>query len=174
MLLLTSNENSHAGPDGGEEDQHKFVQEKLIQLIAETYSHASAYDNVIIVAGFAGFFALWGGTAEDIERFPRLVTVALMAAALLLYVTWHMLQMLTRQRFEHKRSEAFTLVEDSAAFNARVVELDRRQGVAFQKILRLWPFIFVPSLCFGFSAGGLLGYSALAAAFGWPQLTGRW
>jgi hypothetical protein len=172
--MLSSGESLPEPSKGEEEEHQRFVREKLIQLLTETYSHASAYDNVIIVAGFAGFFALWGGTAEDIQRFPRLVTVVLMAAALLLYVTWHMLQMLTRQRFEHKRSEAFSLVEDAAAFNARVVDIDREQGVAFQKIYRLWPFIFVPSLFFGFSAGGLLAFSALAAAFGWPQLTGRW
>jgi cbb3-type cytochrome oxidase subunit 3 len=171
---MSLNEALQRASENAQQKHQKEVRDKLIQHVADTYSYASVYDNAIIVGGFAAFFALWGGTSGDIARFPRLVTVSLMGLALLLYITWHMLQMLARQKFEHERAGAFALMNDPQAFNERYIDIDQRQAIAFQRILRLWPFIFVPSVVFGFAGGGLLAYSALAAAFSWPQLTGHW
>jgi hypothetical protein len=83
-----------------------------------------------------------------------------------------MLQMITRQSYEFKRAGVFKHMQDPARFNAEWVGATQAQEVAFQRILRLWPWLFIPSLVLGFGGGIVLTYNALAVALGWPQLTG--
>ena len=75
----------------------ELLQERYIEFHASMYSSTSSYDNAIILAGFAAFFALWAGTGDDIPRFARLVTVALMGIALMAYIAVTVGQMLLRQ-----------------------------------------------------------------------------
>lgn len=151
---------------------HEDARDKLIRLSAETYSAAANYDNVVIIAGYAAFFTLWAGTSGDLPRVCRLVTVALMGASLLFYISWHMLQMLTRQYHEFKRAAVFKFMNSPAKFNSEWVKAAQAQDVATNKILRFWIWLFVPSVALGFAGGIVLTYNALAAAFGWPVLTG--
>lgn len=152
----------------------QLVRDRLIQHASDTYGYAATYDNAVVIAGYAAFFALWAGAASDIDRFARLVTVCIMGISLMLYITWQFMQMLTRQRFEHKRAAIFNHVNDPSRFNAEWVENENALGIASMRLMRFWPFFFLPSVVFGLLAGIILAYNALAAAFGWNQLTGYW
>jgi hypothetical protein len=155
-----------------EEGEAEKVRERLIALSSETYGHAAAYDNAVIIAGYAAFFALWSGVANDITPMARLVTVALMGVSLVLYISWHMIQMLTRQYADRERAAAFAHVGNPETFDQLWKEAEQRRGIALQRTLRFWPFIFVPSLAFGLAGATTLAYNALAVVLGWPQLTG--
>lgn len=135
--------------------------------------HCPPWANAVIIAGYAAFFALWAGTASDIDRFARLSTVSVMGVSLMLYICWLFIQMLTRQRFEHKRAAIFEHAADPVRFNSEWIENQQAHGVAQMRVMRFWPFFFFPSAMLGLFAGSLLAYNSLAAAFGWPQLTGR-
>jgi hypothetical protein len=161
-----------AASAAAQEAHQKDIQDKLIELNSQTYSSAASYDNVVIIAGYAAFFTLWAGVNKDVTPYCRVVTVTLMGTSLLFYIAWHMLQMLTRQSHEFKRAGVFKHMQDSARFNAEWVSATQAQEVAFQRILRLWPWLFIPSLVLGFGGGIVLTYNALAVALGWPQLTG--
>ncbi|MCW2390958.1 hypothetical protein [Sphingobium sp. B11D3A] len=152
---------------------HQAVREKRIQHAADTYGHAAAYDNAVVIAGYAAFFALWAGTNGDLDPFARLLTVALMGISLLCYIIWQVSQMLTRQNFEFQRADVFRYEENARQFNEEWEAVARRHAIAQQKIIRCWPYFFLPSVVFGLAAGGLLVYNALAGAFGWPQTTGQ-
>lgn len=134
------------------------------------YGHASAYDNAIIIAGYAAFFALWAGVAEDVSRNCRLVTVALMGVSLLLYITWHVMQMLTRQRFESARANTFAFSDDATRFNAEWERIDQQHSIAQMKVMRFWLPIFVPTLGLGIIGGMTLAYNALATMFDWWRI----
>ena len=148
------------------------VRDRLITLSSETYGHAAAYDNAVIIAGYAAFFALWSGVASDITPTARLVTVALMGVSLVLYITWHMIQMLTRQYWDRKLAATFAHVGNPMTFDQLYLAADQKRGIALQRTLRFWPYIFVPSLAFGLGGAVTLSYNALAVVLGWPQLTG--
>lgn len=158
-----------AGARAAEEHQ-KTVRDRLIAYYADAYGHAAAYDSVIIVAGYAAFFALWSAVTEDISTAARLVTVALMGGSLLFYIAWHIIQMLTRQKSEWRRAAAFRFHDDPTRFNAEWIAIDQAQSKNELRVMRLWPWIFIPAVALGFAGGGLLAYHALAAVLGWPQL----
>jgi hypothetical protein len=154
-------------------DHEKDVRDKLIKLHSEVYSGAAAYDNGVILAGYVAFFALWTGIHNDVSSLCRLVTVALMGASLICYMAWHIIQMLTRQRFEFKFAEVFkSATTDPTRFNREWNETAQKQEIATARLMRFWPFLFVPAVAFGFLGGGVLTYNALAVILGWPQLRG--
>lgn len=153
-----------------EERHEQEVRDKLIKLQSEAYSSAMAYDNAVILAGYVAFFALWAGVNQDISSLARLLTVALMAGSLMLYIAWHILQMLTRQRFEWKLAAVFNFADDAPRFNREWIETTQRMNIAVARLMRFWPWIFVPAVVLGFLAAGVLSYSALAVILGWPQI----
>lgn len=145
----------------------ELVRDRAIKYAADVYGHASAYDNAIVIAGYAAFFALWAGVAEDVSRNCRLVTATLMGVSLLLYITWHVMQMLTRQRFEFARAETFAFADDAVRFNAEWEKIEQRQAIAQQQVMRFWLPIFVPTLALGIIGGLTLAYNTLATMFDW-------
>lgn len=155
------------------DDEHQeMVQNKLIKLTSELYGHAAAYDNAIIIAGYAAFFALWSGVSGQLSPFCRLITVALMGTSLMFFIGWQIACMLTRQHFDRQRAKNFSFANEPKRFNEAWIDTERRAQIAGQRILRFYPFTLTPSVALGFAAGITLAYNALAIAFGWPQLTG--
>ena len=153
------------------DDHEKDVRDKLIKLHHDVYSGAAAYDNGVILAGYVAFFALWSGINDDVSSLCRLVTVALMGASLICYIAWHILQMLTRQRFEFKFAEVFnSAVADPQRFNREWNDAAQRQQIAMARLMRFWPFLFVPAVVLGLLGGGVLTYNALAVILTWPEL----
>lgn len=155
-----------------EEKHQKDVRDKLIELHTEAFSSAAAYDNAVILAGYVAFFALWAGSAQDVSQLARLVTVSLMGMSLMFYIAWHIMQMLTRQRYEWKLAEAFNFADDPQRFNRMWTETSQKQQIATARLMRFWPWIFVPAVVLGFLAGGILSYNAVAVILHWPQLRG--
>jgi hypothetical protein len=154
--------------------QAELLKERYIEFHSALFSSTSKYDNAVILGGFAAFFALWAGTAGDIPRFARLITVALMGLSLMVYIGVTVGQMLLRQfHVEWKRGDVFEkYASDAVAFNKEWAKIDKSYNEKLGKLLRPFVMGFWVSLGSGFAAGLLLTYSALAVAFGWPVLVG--
>ena len=155
------------------EDAEK-LKHRYIEYHKALYGSAAAYDNAVILAGFAGFFALWAGTADDIPRFARLLTVALMGISLMVYIASVVGQMLLRQHhLEWRWGELFgKFPGDASSFNAAWEAIGREYE---ERLGKLKPWLlgaFWTSLIFGFTAALTLAYNALGVDFGWPVLVG--
>lgn len=151
----------------------KVLRDRRIQYATDVYGVTNAYDNAVTLAGYAAFFALWAGTANDIVAFARLVTVFLMSISLMLYIGFVIWQMLVRQKFEHEMADCFDLAGNPKDFNQTWEDIEARRNKAMMATLKFWPYVFLPSIVFGFAAAFVLSINALSAAFGWPQLTGH-
>ncbi len=153
-------------------EHQKQIRERRIKYASDVYGFASAYDNAVIIAGYAAFFALWTGVNEDVTAACRLATVAMMGSSLMLYIGWQMLQMITRQKFEFERASSFEFEGEIERFNKAWEDIDRRPGIAMMRIMKWWPMIFIPSVALGFSGSLVLTYNAFAKPLGWLELTG--
>lgn len=151
-------------------EHQKTVRERRIQHAADVYGHASTYDNAIVLAGYAAFFGLWAGVADDVGPLSRLITASLMGLSLLCYIAWHLIQMLTRQRFEAERADTFTYEDDAPRFNAAWEDIAARYDRAHLRHMRFWLPLFVPSVFLGFVAGLVLVYDCAAGATGLPRV----
>lgn len=148
----------------------KVVRDRAVSYAAEIYGYASAYDNAVVIAGYAAFFALWAGASDDISRNCRLITAALMGSSLVFYIIWQVLQMLIRQKFEFEKAGIFEFAADFERFNLAWMEIDQRHQVATLRLIRYWPVTFVPSLVLGLIGGMTLAYNALATTFDWWRI----
>jgi hypothetical protein len=153
------------------EDHEKAVRDKIIDYHQIVVSSTSAYDNTVILAGYAAFFTLWVGVNHDVSSMCRLVTVSLMGLSLILYLGWQISQMIIRQMFEFQKADLFSISGDAEQFNLQWSQLDIAHAHAQAKIVRLWPWVFVPSLVLGLSAAIVLSYNTLAVIMEWPQLS---
>jgi len=150
-------------------ESEELRRERLIDHAAGVYGHAANYDNVIIVAGYVAFFALWQGVAADVTPQARLLTCAGMGVSLLIYIGWTIAQMLVRQNFEHERADILSIA-DTSEFHRLWEDNSRRHKIAELRLIRFWPYTFVPTVILGVGSALTLTWNAFAAAFGLPQL----
>ena len=142
---------------------------------ADVYSQASAYENVIIVAGYAAFFGLWVGVSGDVSRACRTVTAAMMGSSLFAYICWHLTQMVFRQRQQEQR---FAILaewqDDPVTLFERANELEHRQRVeSMRYINKIWPPVFKFTVATGLAGAIVLIWNTAMVAMALPlQLTG--
>ncbi|HZG10170.1 MAG TPA: hypothetical protein VEZ70_14435 [Allosphingosinicella sp.] len=154
------------------EYQRKLVELK-VQHAGEVYGFAAAYDNAIILGGYAAFFGLWAGLSGELTPVCRAATAALMGISLMAYIVWHVAQMLNRQRFEGERAAAFDLHKDPPAFLAEWEAIRLRYEASWVTLIRYWRPAFLVSLGAGMLGAGILVWNAAAFALNLPlQLRG--
>lgn len=171
---MSLQDSLRAANEIAEQAEAERIKEHYVEYHSSLYSTAATYDNAVILGGFVAFFALWAGTAEDIPRFARLVTMGLMGVSLMLYMAVTIGQMLHRQfHLEWKRGELFEKYgSDAKRFNEEWTILDKAWQMQSGRVMRVAALSSFLSIGFGFVAGILLAYNALGVAFGWPVLVG--
>lgn len=157
-----------------DEAQRKVVLDRYVEFHAKIYGAAQAYDTVVILAGYGAFFGLLSSAGQSVTVPARLLSVGLMTTSLMLYMAWHIVQMLTRQKYEWKRAGPLQrAAEDFDGFISAWNEIDRKLDAANLTLLSWWRVIFWPCVATGFAGAGVLGWNALTAALDLPlQLVG--
>jgi hypothetical protein len=148
----------------------KKLAEIRLAYSTDVYGVAVAYDNVILLAGYAAFFGLWAGVSQDVSRECRLVTVALMGSSLFCYIVWQLAQMLNRQHFELRQADAIVELEsDPERLLVKLDEIKHERTIATNRLItRLYMPTFIPSVVLGFSGAITLTWNAAMRALGIP------
>src|SRR5438034_479873 len=68
--------------------QIDLVVDTQIRIIAGSYDKANAYTNLIILAGYAGLFALWQFTKDNLGRTQVLVSGLLFLISITIFVVF--------------------------------------------------------------------------------------
>ena len=68
------------------------------ELLAHTFSQAQAYTNVILVAGYAGFFAIWSFLKPDMTKATVFWSGLLISLSLAGFIAWEVYNMFFRSR----------------------------------------------------------------------------
>lgn len=143
-----------------EQDQQE-IQNKLIDFHASVYGFAATYDNIVVLAGYGAFFALWASINQDLTIGQRLISAALIGVSLTCYVGWHIAEMLMHQKHEYRKRDVFDLRADPTKFNEAWLRVDREEAVFSARLTKfLWFPLFVP-VVLGLAGGIYLSYSAV-------------
>lgn len=134
-----------------------------VRIIASAYEKANAYTNLMIIAGYAGFFALWQMTNTYLGKKQTFFSALLMLLSIMIFVLFeiykaHFSSGLLRRyqqtvQDKENRSSPEILVEKMNQFEA----VERNAALRF---VRLWQFTFWATTITGVAAGLIL-----AAAF---------
>ncbi|CAN5256613.1 hypothetical protein BH10PSE1_BH10PSE1_34560 [soil metagenome] len=138
--------------------------DQLYQLSFQMFEKATAYENVVLVAGYAGFFALWSSVVKDIPPVIRFWSVGLMGISLVVYVLFHIAQMTTRAVFQYRMMSIMAKkLADPNFKEIWVAELKKPQR-ATGFVLLAWPFVLAVSASTGFLGGGLVAIASIELA----------
>ena len=146
------------------------IYERRLKLVESSWDKASAYDTAITVAGYAAFFGLWSGVADDVSPAARTLTAALMGVSLLLYISWTLLVMITRHSYD--REFVGTIAKSQEPIDAinDWDTIERKKIRALIGVQSFWMPVFGTAVLTGLSGALLLTYSCLSRAFGLPTI----
>jgi hypothetical protein len=133
-----------------------------VKVFSTLYDKAVAYTNLIVIAGYAGFFGLWSLTRPYLTKPIALTAALLLAISLTIFVAFEIVKMVNSSLASMRRARAFasegdgtpeTFVKNLKAHEAANLRDDLR-------IARFWPWSLTITLFFG-----IAGILTLLSAF---------
>ncbi len=71
---------------------------KIVELNARIYEKAASHNNVMMLAGYAGIFAIWGFVKDFLSKGASLWVAILLGISLVLFVIFELISMYMRSR----------------------------------------------------------------------------
>ncbi|MGN6229475.1 MAG: hypothetical protein ACTHNM_18765 [Dyella sp.] len=128
---------------------NREVLEAQKELLASSFSQAQAYTNVILAAGYAGFFGVWGFVRSELTRGTVFWSALLVTISLAMFVAWEILGMYMRSRTLIGIAQA---VAQPERFEELMLEYKRTAQERSIRFGRLWLITVVGTVTTGFGA----------------------
>lgn len=144
--------------------QDQIVEKQInafIQLNEKLLSNATAYTNLIMVAGYAGFFAFWSTLSGKIPTWLFNACGLAITLSLTLFITWEIVKMFWSAK--HMRATQAILAKRPQA--DVITEFERAFQEFNARTQKVWLVFLVPTVLSGMTAATLLiGYFCLTLA----------
>jgi len=144
--------------------QQQIVEKQIsafIQLNEKLMSNANSYTNLIMVAGYAGYFAFWSTLAGKIPTWLFNTCGLAISFSLTLFITWEIVKMFWGAK--HMRATQEILARRPHA--SVISEFEKAFQDFSARSQRVWIVFLVPTVVSGVIAGVLLiGYFCLSLA----------
>jgi len=166
MTTPTSNESSEPSRELAEAKRQNLTKEFFdgqVKLYSALYDKSTAYTNVIIAVGYAGFFGLWSLTKPSLPNALATIAASLMSMSLAIFVLFEVYKITTVGRAAARRATAMFNGAGNPDMQNFVERLREYEAANLRDALRLSrasPWILGPTLVLGLSA-----YTVLLAAF---------
>jgi len=121
--------------------------------LGAAYSHANAYSNVIIGAGYAGFFAIWALTKDHLNDRQMAWAGLLIAVSILFFVIFEIIKMVYSYFDLEKQAQALSRPDQYKELLA--AHRNAQSRIALQLRIQ-WYFFFSISLLTGLGAAGIV------------------
>jgi uncharacterized membrane protein len=139
-----------------ERDKDERV-EVLIRVMSAMFDKAMAYTNLILVAGFAGFFAVWGSMKEHLSDVERSLSAFAITISLTIFIFWEVFAMVARS----KNFKGLLRVLEAPPEKFQAALAKQQQAERLQNIwtLRIWAVVLVFTVVPALVAAAILIYS---------------
>ncbi len=126
------------------------------EVVAHVYGKANSYSNVIIAAGYVGFFTLWSSLKSDLPQWAILSSGALILISLMTFIGFELYKMISVSVQMHRFSKRLQKPDMSS-----LSEIQRIEQKSALINARVWVFTVIPTVLSGFGAGFILLYCFL-------------
>jgi hypothetical protein len=137
------------------EQEHEQRIEAIVKIPAGLYEKAVAYTNVIIIAGYAAFFAVWANTKTYLGKRETLWAALLMTVSIIFFVLWETTKMFVTTRGLMKLRNELNNARPET-FVARLDELKNAESRLYLKLLPIWYVVLAVCVISGISADVIL------------------
>lgn len=138
-----------------DEKLEKFVTTQK-EIVVSSYEHAKSYSNIIIFGGYAGLFAVWNFTKNDLVQWQSM-TVGLLA--ILSIVIFVMFELASAWLRGNQLKGLMAQLEQAQRLERFPEDYGRSQRESATKFMRVWPYFFFGAALTGLGAAGVLVYS---------------
>jgi hypothetical protein len=138
------------------------------EVVAHAYSKATAYSNVIIIAGYVALFSIWSVMRDKLPGKAMFVVALLITLSAALFVLFEVFKMVASGIYFRKITKSLEGVG-----GPELISKIQQEGKRFElSVARVWIFVLVPTLFFGLAALGVLVYYFLVGIFKSGGLSG--
>ncbi|MEY4713332.1 MAG: hypothetical protein RIS88_2782 [Pseudomonadota bacterium] len=147
-----------------EEDERRAakVAEAQLKLLTVAFDKATAYTNMLILAGYAGFFGLWQLSKDYLTHKQTLAAALLALASLTVFVLFEVSKMVIVHMRILKQTRILTAPSTSSSRETYVAALEKlasaHDSVSYWDKAS-WFATLVVTTVTGLAAVGVLGYS---------------
>lgn len=137
-----------------------------IKLISAAYDKAIAYTNLIILAGYAGFFGLWQLTKDHLSKPEILWSAILMLTSVLVFVLFEVWKMYHSSHSLLGLAEIFQNPENKKSIAKLLGEIEAHNVAQRNRTIRLgrvWHVVLVITVFTGLCAVGILAWAFVKA-----------
>lgn len=143
-----------AQPKAGNLIAQEEAIKKLMDFNTRLYEKASSHNNAMMLAGYAGLFAIWGFIKDFLSQNAALWIGLLTGTSILLFVIFELTSMYFRSIPFVRYAKANG--KNPASILDQLPELDSRNAVTASRAAVFWQVIFYPTVICAFAAAALL------------------
>lgn len=125
----------------------------LMQLNEKLMTQATNYTNLILVAGYAGFFGLWSSLITKLPNWLYALSGLFALLSLILFVSWEIIKMIWGNRYMNRTNKMITEVARGPDVLDMFISAYSLHSVKAQKV---WVWFLIPTMTFGMLAALLL------------------
>jgi hypothetical protein len=134
------------------------------EVLSASFNQAQAYTNIVLGAGYAGFFAVWAFTREQLTAPQALWSALLVAISLLSFVLFEVYKARYVSRLLLTLSNT---LNDETRFLPALAEWKRQQQAHDLRFGVIWAKTFWFALSTGVAGGLILLYAFVQALLRW-------
>jgi len=123
------------------------------ELLAHAFGQAQAYTNVVLAAGYAGFFAIWSFLKPELSKVQIFWSALLVSVSLATFILWEVYQVSYRSRSLLSLARA---VDDPARFHEHMLKYRQSEQDRLIELKRLWVGTYAVTVLTGFAGVGVL------------------
>lgn len=138
-----------------EKNLEKFVQ-KQKEVITNSYEHAKQYSNIIILGGYAGLFAIWNFTKDELVKWQVLSVGLCILISLFIYIIFELYGSWLRSTQVNNQMNELRKAEQLQKFPE---EYGKAELLRVTKYMKIWPYFFFGAVAFALIAAFILIYS---------------
>ena len=116
--------------------------DKVVAFQNKSLEMTAAYSQVIILAGYAAFFAVWSAVASQVQHWVTVFGGSMMLLSVTVFIGWTVTNLVFLNMHHLNMLGAMTAGLDG--FDARVAKVESRHLHAMAKLKRYW----IPIVCF--------------------------
>ena len=151
-------------PDTPEEKSVREFYEETAHYQLKMYDASVTYNQVVVLAGYAAFFAVWSAVADEIPAWVLLLSGGLILCSVVIYVSWTVANMILLKTANER---ILGQIEGGpTGFHERALAAELQNIAASRKVMKYWKPVLVSAGTSGFIGAVTLGASAIAHAVG--------
>lgn len=150
------------------QEEEKFVKAQS-DITIKAFERATSYNNVILVAGYAGAFTIWSFTKSQLSDKSSMVIALFLLVSLTFFIVFEVVKMVVIAKAVTRKMKVFNgciSVEDKVKALKDIEEINATVTAGF---LIHWKLTMLVTTVSAAVALGLLAYNFVAVLVGWPR-----